>query len=125
VEYVRVFPIGLVAPRSARTSLDALIGLAPPMVLLDLRITVSEFVTNAVRHAGRAEGDPVTVRVRCSDRVVRIEVEDGGDGFAPLFKTPDPSGSSGWGLYIVDRLADRWGASPKGVAWAEVDFAPS
>ena len=125
MEYVRVFPVGLLAPRSARTSLDALIGLAPSIVLLDLRIIVSEFVTNAVRHAGRAEGDPVTVRVECSDRVVRIEVEDGGEGFAPLFKTPDPSRSGGWGLYLVDRLADRWGARPGGVVWAEVDLPPA
>jgi anti-sigma regulatory factor (Ser/Thr protein kinase) len=122
VEYVRVFPVGLDAPRGARHSLDALIGSVPPALLMDLRILMSEFVTNTVRHSGRAEGDPITVRVERVDEHVRIEVEDGGTGFAPVFKTPDPSRSDGWGLYIVDRLADRWGVAPKGVVWAEVDL---
>ena len=124
MEFVRVYPIGLLAPRAARHSLDLLIGLVRPAPLMDLRVIVSEFVTNSVRHAGQHDGDPITVRVDCTEARVRIEVEDGGPGFTPVFPRPDPERDSRWGLYLVDRLADRWGTGPSGRVWAEVDLSP-
>jgi anti-sigma regulatory factor (Ser/Thr protein kinase) len=125
VDFVRVFPLSLEAPRQARYSLEALIGLVPPHLLIDLRIVMSEMVTNSVRHSGGSDGDPLTVRVDCSDRRIRIEVEDGGPGFSPIFQAPRPTSTKGWGLYIVDQLTDRWGVLPGGVVWAEVDIPGS
>src|SRR5438034_7250452 len=121
-ESVRVYPISPAAPRAARGSLDVLIDRVPPAVLMDLRVIVSEFVTNSVRHSGQPDGDPVTVRILCTEDLVRIEVEDGGPGFTPMFPRPDPERSSRWGLYLVDRLSDRWGTGPSGHAWAEIDL---
>jgi anti-sigma regulatory factor (Ser/Thr protein kinase) len=71
-----------------------------------LRLLVSEVVTNAVRHGSSTR--PVELNVHWNAEV-RIEVSDHGDGF-----TPHPRGGAldepgGFGLYLVGRLADRWG----------------
>lgn len=61
------------------------------------------------------------VSIRAEPDAVRVEVRDGGPGFQaiPLPAAPPPD-VSGWGLFIVDRLATRWGTDPGGVVWAEV-----
>jgi len=122
LDFVHVFPLSPQAPRQARHSLEPLLGLVPPSLFVDLQIITSELVTNTVRHSGGVEGDPITVRVVCTEQRVRLEVEDGGPGFAPIFQTPTTSSTKGWGLFLVDRLSDRWGASPDGMVWSEVDL---
>lgn len=72
-------------------------------------LLVSELVTNGVRHGG--PGRIGLHVVRADDDVVRVEVVDTGEGFVPhpgvrAQPTPEPGG---WGLVLVDRLADRWG----------------
>jgi anti-sigma regulatory factor (Ser/Thr protein kinase) len=54
-----------------------------------------------------------------------VEVADDGPGFEPRPQTPDQDSRSGWGLYLVDQLADRWGVtrSEAGGAWFEIDRA--
>src|SRR5438093_792910 len=56
-----------------------------------------------------------------ADRV-RVEIEDMGSGFASP-GPPKADGSGGWGLYLVDELADRWGIrdGPPTRVWFEVD----
>ncbi len=34
---------------------------------------------------------------------------DGGEGFDADADAPHPPGESGWGLLLVDQLAERWG----------------
>ena len=43
------------------------------------------------------------------EQCLRIEVRDPGPGFELVEPAPDPARSSGWGLYLVRELADRWG----------------
>ncbi len=71
-----------------------------------LRLLVSEVVTNAVRHGGN--GQPVELHASWNSEV-RVEVSDHGEGFtpAPRFGTLDEPG--GFGLFLIGRLADRWG----------------
>ena len=90
-----------------------------PEALDDLRLVASELVTNSVRHGGSRAVD-LTVDV-CGD-VVRLEVVDGGPGFE-LAARPDGA-LGGWGLVLVDSVADRWGVrNGYGVAvWAELDL---
>ncbi len=85
----------------------------------DLMLLVSELVTNAVRHA---RGDSFEVRLELGPERVRLEVRDEGAGFQPSIQ-PSEDGTGGYGLYIVDRLADRWGVErdPGGVIWLELD----
>jgi hypothetical protein len=52
----------------------------------------------------------VAVEFGMSSAALRVEVGDEGPGFhdAPV-PSPQPGRSGGWGLYLVDELASRWG----------------
>ena len=97
-------------PASARTARESLVAIGervPRSVLDDLRLMVSELVTNSVRHAGGVPDRPVHLRLWLSDGTIRVEAADGGRGFDPT--APRERGGSGWGLMLVGRLATRWG----------------
>jgi anti-sigma regulatory factor (Ser/Thr protein kinase) len=89
----------------------------------DVRLLVSELVTNAVRHANLAAGDVILLVIDVEDSVLRVEVHDPGGGFVPRAPAPDPARPSGWGLYLVEELADRWGvdSDEKTLVWFELD----
>jgi anti-sigma regulatory factor (Ser/Thr protein kinase) len=89
----------------------------------DVRLLVSELVTNAVRHANLAPGDVILLVIDLEDSVLRVEVHDPGGGFVPRAPAPDPARPSGWGLYLVEELADRWGvdSDQQTLVWFEVD----
>jgi anti-sigma regulatory factor (Ser/Thr protein kinase) len=113
------------APSEARTALASLRHEVAPEIFHALELLVSELVTNAVRHA-RVKGedpDPIELRVEARQDGVRTAVTDPGRGFRIPHGGPRPSGASGWGLYLVDRLADRWGVSADGTTrvWFEID----
>lgn len=73
----------------------------------DVRTVVSELATNAIVHAQTTftvtlQGEPASVLLLVRDGAALLVV-----------RSPVPSmGTSGRGLAIVDRLADRWGVSP-------------
>ncbi|HEX5949407.1 MAG TPA: ATP-binding protein [Actinomycetota bacterium] len=93
----------------ARHAVDRLQGVLEDAVLQDLRLMVSEVVTNSVRHAGLGEGDRIELRISVDKGRVRVEVHDTGPGFERPSEPTTMFRDSGWGLYLVDRLADRWG----------------
>jgi anti-sigma regulatory factor (Ser/Thr protein kinase) len=76
-----------------------------------LRLLVTELVTNSVRHA---RADTVLVRVLVGRSAVRTEVTDAGPGFDPAEMAPLSSDRTGWGLFLVERLATRWGVNGDG-----------
>ena len=93
---------------AARRALDGLSELLDRTTWEDLRLLVTELVTNGVRH-GSTRG-PVTVGVSAGEELVRVEVSDCGRGFSPPeAPMPHADGSGGWGLQLVDRVAHRWG----------------
>jgi anti-sigma regulatory factor (Ser/Thr protein kinase) len=71
----------------------------------DVRLLVSELVTNSVRHAGQPAGAPVRISAASVDGVVRIEVHDQGQGRVRR-RAPDRR-AGGLGLHLVERLAAR------------------
>ena len=111
------------APAEARRSLGAGLGRVDPDLLGKLRLLVSELVSNSVRHAGLQSDDLIRLSVWESAGRVRVEVTDPGGGFRPRVPDPDLLNPTGWGLYLVDRLADRWGVATNGETrvWFEVD----
>lgn len=112
------------AAAAARGALHDLVGCLSERRLRDVRLMVSELVTNAVRHAGLSDSDHIRLLVRLDPDAVHVEVHDPGRGFEPRPPTPDPARSSGWGLYLVDELSDRWGvdgATHGTRIWFEVD----
>jgi anti-sigma regulatory factor (Ser/Thr protein kinase) len=108
------FPHAPTAPAAAREAVESdLVGQVEPANLAELRLLVSELVTNAVRHgANRSEG--VELCVCLDDRRLRVEVADGGQGFSPPGRNDDPTQPGGWGLVVVDELVDRWGVESAG-----------
>ncbi len=97
----------------ARRAVDVLGPGIGAEVLPDLRLLVSEVVTNAVRHASADTDAHVLLVAERGEGCVRIEVHDEGRGFAaPLQPFPRTGGTSGWGLFLVQRLARSWGTEP-------------
>jgi serine phosphatase RsbU (regulator of sigma subunit)/anti-sigma regulatory factor (Ser/Thr protein kinase) len=111
---------------SASAARDALVPLGERLdeaQLESVRLLVTELITNSVKH-GRTGDEPVRVTVTLDAARVRVEVQDGGPGFDP---PPPPSSrldsTSGWGLYLVARIADRWGVETgdEAFVWFELD----
>jgi anti-sigma regulatory factor (Ser/Thr protein kinase) len=118
---------GLDAPAAARAAVAA--WLSPQVadqVLDDAQLLVSELVTNSVRHARLAAGATVRVSVEICDGFVRLEVEDPGD-VALGAVAPDREHGGGFGLFLVEALAQRWGSKHEGstCVWAELAIAPA
>ena len=106
------------APGAARHALRALNGELDSELAADIRLLVSELVTNSLRHTGSAQID---LEVSSSDELIRVDVCDHGAGFQ-VTGSPTPGDASGWGLFMVDRLADRWGVETNGATrvWFEL-----
>jgi len=107
----------------ARRALSDIADQLTPRRLEDARLLVSELVTNAIRHAGLAAADRITLVMEADERALRIEVRDPGPGFELAEPTPDPARPSGWGLYLVRELSDRWGVerADDTTVWFELD----
>jgi anti-sigma regulatory factor (Ser/Thr protein kinase) len=121
--YVRQkLPHGAQAPGAAREVVDGLLDARlPAETLAEVRLVVSELVTNAVRH-GAANDGVVEMFVTLGGGIARVEVIDDGAGFEPPQDAPRPEDLGGWGLIVVDRLASRWGVEggPRTRVWAEL-----
>jgi anti-sigma regulatory factor (Ser/Thr protein kinase) len=87
----------------------------------DLALLLTELVTNSYRHSGAAH-EAIGVEVSLGPGRVRCEVTDQGPGFLTGPLPPDRRGEGGWGLYIVDRMVDRWGvrSGPPTRVWFEI-----
>jgi anti-sigma regulatory factor (Ser/Thr protein kinase) len=111
------------AAAEARHALDNIGDAVPDSKMRDVRLLVSELVTNAVRHANLAPGDVIMLVFEIADHAFRVEVRDPGGGFIPTAPAPDPTRPSGWGLYLVAELADRWGvdSDETTLVWFELD----
>jgi serine phosphatase RsbU (regulator of sigma subunit)/anti-sigma regulatory factor (Ser/Thr protein kinase) len=119
----REFPATLHAAREVADALAPLSEDLGPELAADLRLLATELVANAVRHTGVANGS-LEVRVRLTGDVVHLSVADDGPGFAiPERPVTAPEGPGGWGLYLVDQCAARWGAElgDRHLVWLELE----
>ena len=97
----------------------------PEGVVSDVELLTSEVVSNAVRHANLDPSQEIVLRI-VSDGYVRVEVADPGPPFEAKRRRRG-SGSSGWGLFLVDALATSWGVEPEGAGkkvWFELGAGP-
>src|SRR5215217_7611019 len=111
-------------PTSLQHAVDQLADLLLPEKLEDVRLVVSELVTNSVLHVGLSPDDQIWLSVEASAESVRGRVCDLGPGFRmPSKLGPRSDFSGGWGLPIVDRISDRWGVDRNSCAcvWFEID----
>jgi PAS domain S-box-containing protein len=110
------------APSLARRAIGELSGTLVPTALEELKLLATEMVTNSFRHGDA--GGAIGLEVMIDDGVARLAVTDAGAGFEARKPTEDVDSESGRGLYIVDRLADRWGVETGAGTrvWAELDL---
>jgi serine/threonine-protein kinase RsbW len=109
-------------PRSAARARAVLAGFEsnlPPERFDAARLLVCELVTNAVKYGG--EG-PIELVVTSQPGRLRAEIIDQGSGFDSPPRDPrDLHTPGGWGLHLVEELADEWGSFEASThVWFEV-----
>ena len=114
------------APQAVAEARERVMTLAEPFVedrrLSDLRLVISEVITNAVRHGG--DGD-LLIAVTPRPEFLCVQVTDTGDGFAPRPRAYAPDEDGGFGLFLIERLTRRWGLTREDNntrVWFEFDF---
>lgn len=85
----------------------------------DIVLCIDELVANVVVHTTSSPVLTVTI-----DETIRIEVADA-SGSAAALRDPADTRPGGWGLRIVESVADRWGSAANTtggkVVWFTVD----
>lgn len=111
---------GATAPAIARAALGSFAAVLATDTYLDLRLIISELVTNSVRYG---PGEPIGVRVAAPvDGRVKGRVSDGGTGGVAMCE--EPTLDRGHGLIIVDSLAASWGVEQgSSTVWFEMNGA--
>jgi anti-sigma regulatory factor (Ser/Thr protein kinase) len=91
----------------------------------NLRLVISEVVTNALQHG--APGEQIELSVTPKPRFLCVQVTDDGPGLVPQ---PSALGGDhevgGFGLYFVEQLTRRWGVTRENRrtrVWFELDYA--
>jgi two-component sensor histidine kinase len=100
----------------ARRAVEALP--LPPGRTGEVKLIVSELVTNSIEHGHLGAHDRIELRALVDPSgAVHMEVRDPGPG-------PRPDAKRGMGWRILERMADRWGSDRRdGLArvWFELD----
>ena len=100
---IRAQPEG---PSHARRIIaEELSDLLSPRELEDLKLMVSELVTNGIVHGHHENATPVILDL-CVNGHIRCTVLDDGPGFAERARESE---RRGWGLRLIEQLSDRWG----------------
>jgi anti-sigma regulatory factor (Ser/Thr protein kinase) len=89
----------------------------------DAGLVISEFISNALRHASPLPGGTFRVTWRLRADSVEIAVSDGGGPTVPTVREPAGSAIGGRGLGIVQQLSIRWGVyegEGETTVWAEL-----
>jgi serine/threonine-protein kinase RsbW len=116
---------GPAAPRAARLAVTSLLrGRLGERQLADVRLIVSELVTNSVRHAGVGRDGSIMVDVLLVRNRIRLAVADPGSTLLPRVGGPSESEPRGLGLPLVERLSSSWGVARDGSGvtrvWSEL-----
>jgi len=127
---MRVIDLHLAArPESvphARHALDDLVGLASQASVEDARLLVSELVTNSIRHGHLSAAQDISLRADLDGDTLHVEVRDPGEGFEIQPRIVGKGDAdSGWGLYLVGLLAERWGVNSDGstMVWFDIPLS--
>jgi len=97
------------APGLARDAVQSLRGGVPADFVDDAALLVSELVSNGVKYGGEGR---IMLQLECDPNRVRAEIVDQGSGFDPQTRANRQmalADEGGWGLHLVETLADDWG----------------
>ena len=98
-------------------------GLLDPDQTQNLRLIISELVTNALRHG--ADGERIDLAVTPKPDFLCVQVTDDGPGLAPRPRALESEEEGGFGLFFVEQLARRWGVTRENRrtrVWFELDY---
>ena len=111
------------APATARRSVEGVVLDLDPEARETVQLLVSELVTNSVRHGRLSLTEWIDLCVETTPRAVRVSVSDPGVGFRRPDAPPRPGEPSGWGLYLLEQMSDRWGVKTnhRTVVWFEIE----
>ena len=90
----------------------------------NLRLVISEIVTNALRHG--SESELIDLAVTPKPEFLCVQVTDDGPGLAPRPRALETDGEGGFGLFFVEQLTRRWGVTRENKrtrVWFELDYA--
>jgi anti-sigma regulatory factor (Ser/Thr protein kinase) len=107
-------PADVSAPALARHTVQNLLGSLPAPLRSQLSLVASELVTNVLRHCS-ATDPAATMSLALAPNRVTLTVTDAGPGFDPGNVPVSDDSAGGWGLQVLDAIADRW--------WVERDGA--
>ena len=114
-------PVGVDAPAAARNALDGIEHGFDPELEYTIKLLISELVSNSVKHCGQGM---VQVEIEAVDGNIRVDVLDCGPSFKPAPRVAELDVAGGWGLVLVEQLADRWGSfEDTAHVWFEIDAA--
>ncbi len=100
-------PANVSAPALARHTVQDLLASLPAPLRAQLSIVASELVTNVLRHCAAADPAATMTLALAPDRVT-LTVSDAGPGFDPDHLPASDDSAGGWGLQVLDAIADRW-----------------
>jgi anti-sigma regulatory factor (Ser/Thr protein kinase) len=94
-----------------------------PDLFYDLSLCVSELVTSRIQYAQSAAGDEIELAVWRSRTLMRAQIREQEPG--ATVGRPEAMASTDWGMFIIDRVADRWGVDrgQGALVWCEIDLA--
>jgi anti-sigma regulatory factor (Ser/Thr protein kinase) len=122
ISEIRV-PGGPLAPAEVRSHLE--LQLSEEVCeerLADLRLLATEVVSNSVRHGRVGPDGWVSAAVSHVDGTLRVEVRDSSLEGLPEPREPDYEEGGGFGLFLLDQMASRWGVErdPHLCVWFEL-----
>jgi hypothetical protein len=113
--------LGPRAPAEARHLIDEVTRDQPREFQFAARVCLNELVSTCLRYSGLAEGSELYCRTSLDDEKLHVELAYDGRGFVGRVRPPTEGERPGWGLALVDTLADAWGASQTdGSVWFEL-----
>jgi two-component sensor histidine kinase len=93
--------------RARRIITGELARVLPRRRLEEVKLMISELVTNAVKYATKNKNEQITLDLRLGPEIC-CSVTGPADVFPA---TPAIAEPGAWGLKVVDRLAERWGVT--------------
>lgn len=117
---IRELTVGLTAvPESVRWAREfartTLGGWSLAAMYDDVRLVVSELVTNAIRHghglSTETVGPPIRLSLLCDEKLLTCAVTDLSDRI-PVRKEADFVSQTGRGLHLVEAFSDSWSWAP-------------
>jgi two-component sensor histidine kinase len=113
------------APERARSWIESAASWLPAELESTLLLLTCELVNNAVRHGGAGEEEVIELELCALDAGrVRVQVSDPGHGFEHMPRDQPIDEPGGWGLVLIESMAESWGVEHEDRTRVWFELAP-